>query len=270
MDQNQTSQMNPTPVTAQAPTLQLISISDLLRQAFAMYKSKFWEFLQMTLLSLAGYVPVAIIAGLFVLAINFSASLDSRVAIGLYILLGLLGLVAIIIAIYVYLIGQVGIYLLIIDQSPKTKVLATFKAARSLAVRFFETNIVTSIFLMLWFLLLIVPGIIMSIYYSLVPWIFIIEGLRNRSAMRRSKELIKGRWWLVFGRIFLPILIFWIISGIIFGIPASLLESDSNGEQVYSFFNDFVSMIIAPFMVAYSYYLYQSLVKLKNNNTPQA
>jgi serine/threonine protein kinase len=42
--------------------------------------------------------------------------------------------------------------------------------------------------------ILIIPGILMFIYYSLVPSIVMMEGLKGRAALKRSKALVKRCW----------------------------------------------------------------------------
>ncbi|MBU5438984.1 hypothetical protein KQI42_13230 [Tissierella sp. MSJ-40] len=52
-------------------------------------------------------------------------------------------------------------------------------------------------------LLLIVPGIIWSIYYIFSLQVVVIKDLRGKEALDFSKEMVSGRWWKVFGTIFL-------------------------------------------------------------------
>ena len=72
-------------------------------------------------------------------------------------------------------------------------------------------------------LLLIIPGIIYSLYYTF--WVYVVA-LRDRSgkaALDYSKNLIKGQWWRVFG----IQLVLWIISsvvGLIIAYPFTLIS----------------------------------------------
>ncbi len=52
-------------------------------------------------------------------------------------------------------------------------------------------------------LLLIIPGIIWSIYYIFSLQVVVIKDLRGKKALDFSKEMVSGRWWKVFGTIFL-------------------------------------------------------------------
>ncbi len=52
------------------------------------------------------------------------------------------------------------------------------------------------------FLLLIVPGIIWSLYYSLFVYVVALRRLSGKSALDYSKSIVKGQWWRVLGYLF--------------------------------------------------------------------
>jgi hypothetical protein len=52
---------------------------------------------------------------------------------------------------------------------------------------------------MLGLILLIVPGILFYVWFSLSAQALVIENRRYRAAMGRSRQLVKGSWWRVFG-----------------------------------------------------------------------
>lgn len=53
-------------------------------------------------------------------------------------------------------------------------------------------------------LLLIIPGIIFSIWFSFAFYAVIFEEKRGANALKASKELVAGRWWGIFWRLFAP------------------------------------------------------------------
>ncbi|MFA5126736.1 MAG: hypothetical protein WC465_01875 [Patescibacteria group bacterium] len=259
---------NQTPMTSPLPTQKFISLGELFSLSFQIYKTKFGKLVGMSLLPIISYIPMGIVIGLFALVIAFSGTLGQVFSVILYIIFGLLGLASIIVVIYVSLASQVGLYLMVKDQYPDKGIWETFKAARPMIWDFFITNLTAGVFILLWTLLLIIPGIIMSVYYSFVAWVFINEGLKDMAAMRRSKYLVKGRWWGVLWRNLVPMLILMIVFGFLGGIFAPN-PADRTREQIYSQISNILSMVIAPFFLAYSYNMYKSLVSIKGNN-PQA
>jgi hypothetical protein len=57
---------------------------------------------------------------------------------------------------------------------------------------------VYAILLVLALIALIVPGIYLYVAWSVSTPVLLIEDLRGRKALRRSRELVRGRWWSVF------------------------------------------------------------------------
>lgn len=65
--------------------------------------------------------------------------------------------------------------------------------------RYLGTSLLVSVFVMLWTLLLIIPGIIMSYAYSMTP--YIMKDNPEMSAMdciKKSKEMMRGYKWKLF------------------------------------------------------------------------
>ncbi len=48
-------------------------------------------------------------------------------------------------------------------------------------------------------LLLVIPGIIRSIYYSFIVFVVILRNINGKTALDYSKNLVEGQWWRVFG-----------------------------------------------------------------------
>jgi hypothetical protein len=69
-----------------------------------------------------------------------------------------------------------------------------------------KVSILQSVFIILGVLMLIVPGIIISIRYLFSASAVIVEGLSPGEALKRSAQLGKGRWWkcgIIYGGFFL-------------------------------------------------------------------
>lgn len=115
-----------------------------------------------------------------------------------------------------------------------------------------------------WSVLLIIPGIIFGIFYSLAVFIFFFEGKEGLEAISESKKLVKGYWWPVFGRYFLIGLISLVFS-IVITAPISGKDVDSSGVffQVWSFLVQMINYLVGPIYLIYVYNIYQDLVKIK-------
>ncbi len=101
------------------------------------------------------------------------------------------------------------------------------------------------------FVLFIIPGIIFSVWYSFSTFVLVTEQKKGWSALQRSKELVKGKWWAVAGRIGALALVMIIIMAILNSISSSLADI----ANVF---------ILSPVSFAYSFLLYEDLKKVKD------
>jgi hypothetical protein len=63
-------------------------------------------------------------------------------------------------------------------------------------------------------ILLIIPGILFSIWFTFAKYIFIDQGLGIKASLGKSRELFKGRFWSIFWRLLVIGLFFGIFVGI--------------------------------------------------------
>lgn len=78
-------------------------------------------------------------------------------------------------------------------------------------------------------LLLIVPGIWLWVLYGLAVPVLVLEPASIRAALRRSRELVRGLWWRIFGIVLLSSLIAGIVA-LIIGLPFSLAGNVMNAS----------------------------------------
>ena len=94
------------------------------------------------------------------------------------------------------------------------------------------------------FILLIVPGLVLLTWWSLIVPAIVLEGKPAMEAFGRSRELVRGNGWNVFGVIVLTILIV-----IAFSIVISLVLFWIPGDEFRSFVQSVVQNTLAyPFM----------------------
>jgi hypothetical protein len=97
------------------------------------------------------------------------------------------------------------------------------------------------------FLLLIVPGLVLWTWWLFVVPVVMLEGRNVTAAFGRSRELVRGNGWSVFGLIVLTILILiaaGIVVGLVLGIALAPLD-----DQLQTYISDVVSnTLFAPFI----------------------
>lgn len=105
------------------------------------------------------------------------------------------------------------------------------KAARASFGTYILFIIVSGIFLFGLFLLLIIPGIIFMVYWSVSSYVLFYEKKGILESLKRSLELVKGNWWRMFGYLILVFLLLVVIS-----IGISIVVQPTQFVQMMSLF----------------------------------
>lgn len=108
-------------------------------------------------------------------------------------------------------------------------------------------------------ILLVVPGLILLTWWCLIVPVIVLEEKHVGEAFSRSRELVRGSGWTVFGVV--------IIAGILSGIAAGIIQA------IFSFFGPFLriwiggtisSAIVGPFVAIALTLMYFTLRDLKS------
>lgn len=119
-----------------------------------------------------------------------------------------------------------------------------------------------AVFIGFGFLLCIVPGVYLFGAYAVAVPVLLLEDLRGRAAMKRSRALVTGRWWPVVAVIFLGLLLAQIVSSVLTGIFTIPLGSADN--EVASILGNAVgstlsAVVVTPFTAAVTTVVYFDL-----------
>jgi hypothetical protein len=138
-----------------------------------------------------------------------------------------------IIALFVYLLGQVACYRIVAESYLGRRIGA--RESLRYATRFILPTLwVSTLFVLLVGLgsiLLVIPGIYLFVCFSLSYAVLLVENLRGMKALRRSRALVKGQWWSLFAVLLIAYLLTTIgqaALGFALGLPAYLLIDDSS------------------------------------------
>lgn len=136
-----------------------------------------------------------------------------------------------------------------LDQSPG-------ELARSVTpvlLPLFAVSLLAGIGIGIGFVLLIIPGLILLTIWSVVSPVVVLERPGVFAAFGRSRQLVKGNGWQVFGVIVLFFLIF-IAIGVVFGIIGAIL-----GDVGNVIFNYIGTVLTAPLVALAAAVLYFEL-----------
>lgn len=164
------------------------------------------------------------------------------------ILVGLLVLAAML-----YLTGGVQASLIKAVSNPvKIGVLDSYKQGFKRAWAMAWAIILLGLIMALGFVLLIIPGIIFAIWFMFTYIVLVNEGLSASESLKRSKALVKGRFWPVLLRMVIVIGILIIVSWLL-----GLAEGDTPG--VITLISFIVSFGFGFYIQCYVFKLYEHL-----------
>ena len=124
----------------------------------------------------------------------------------------------------------------------------TIKEALRKLGRYFLTNVLTGLAVLVGIILLIIPGLIFMVWYLFSGYIIIIQDVRPIEALKQSKKLVSGYFWQVAGRLLGVMLILIVFQAILGSIP---------------FLGAVIVTLLTPFYVLVPYLIFDSLRTVK-------
>ncbi len=161
-----------------------------------------------------------------------------------------LGLIPGIIGILLFIPAGMGI---ILTLSKGTGIAQSLRVGFTLFFPALWMLILVSFVMIGGYVMLIVPGILMSLWFSLSSFALVIEGKRGLNALLQSREYVRGHWWATLVR-FLALYI-----PMVFIYLAYSLFGQMIGMVIYLI----ATVFIGPFVSVYLYRIYQNLTVLK-------
>jgi hypothetical protein len=181
-----------------------VDIGGVLGEAWALYKRFLWQFFMTAL------VVFAVLDLLSALAA--SAAGDSVLA-GIF-----WGVIALTIGVVGYFWVQAALVELVRDvrdgRADRT-IGETYRAVQPRLPAVIAAGVLAAIGIGIGFLLLIVPGLFLLTIWSMLVPVIVLEGRSAGEAFSRSREVVRGNGWSVFGLILITFLLVGISSGVI-------------------------------------------------------
>jgi serine/threonine protein kinase len=201
----------------------------LYRRAFALYSEYFPQFLKLSLLA---HIPV-IVVSLMMLALRLA---DSRLSKTTTVLIGVpIGLLSMA-ANFVTASTISGVTVIIVTQlavapMKPVELRAAFNVLRKRWRPFLNTGIRLTLRILLGYILLFIPGLVMSIRYMLWAPVVLMEGLQKKAAMKRARALA-SRSWLTMIILMVVHLAVPTIVGALIGAFTGATARDKHGIQI--------------------------------------
>lgn len=182
------------------------------------------------------------------------------IALVVYLILGLLGLLlgwllgslGVVIAALVSIVGTFWVQGALVeavrdvrDGKADLSLGETFRRVQPKLPTIIVAGLILGIAVAIGLVLLIVPGLYLLTIFSMVIPVIVLENRSAGDAFGRSRELVRGNGWNVFGVIALTFLVL-IAAGILIGIATSPFD-----DEIQAFLQDVISnTLVVPFVAS--------------------
>ena len=181
-----------------------MDIGDVLSEAWSLYRRFLWQFF------LTALIVFAVLDLLSALA---AAASGDGIAAGLF-----WGLIAAVISVVGYFWVQGALVELVQDvrdgRADRT-IAETYTVVRPRLPALIVAGVLAAIGIGFGLLLLIVPGLFLLTIWSMLVPVIVLEGRSAGESFTRSREVVRGNGWNVFGLIFITVLLVLIASAVI-------------------------------------------------------
>jgi hypothetical protein len=234
-----------------------MNVGEILDHTFKMFGAQFKSYLSISALGMAP------LFGFGLLALVLYYLLGRTTAIIVW-LVAIIPIIAVGIALNGAIVKKASLQ--ISDQS--ISVTEAYRFGFRKAWPIFLGGLLSGLVFMIGFILLIIPGIYFAISFSLFVQAIIIEEKRPWSALGRSRKLVKGSWWRVFGILLLTGILVSICTSIVyypFFFLFIWLFGHITGQILSSILNFCIYVLITPFSLIATTLLYYDLRIRKEN-----
>lgn len=149
------------------------------------------------------------------------------------------------------------------------------KRSKSLFWPALFVSIIYFVFAVVGFIFLIIPGIMVMIYFCFTIYLVILDGSGVEESFGQSRRLVRGYFWAVFGRLLLGCLLIWLIYlivTVVLTLASWLINyfpflhlSQELGGLLYNVLGIFIGLVVGPLSIIYTYNIYKSLTSLKRS-----
>lgn len=223
-----------------------MQVGEILDYAFRLYRDNLKNYLSMAGIYM---IPALLFTGLaMVIPLMGEDSIFLAMGTGIGILLLIIPMIVL------YLAMEGGSIKMatqqVMEQSMGIK--EAYRFGLSKAWPLFAGTFLMGLCVTLGLMLLIIPGIIVAVWFSLYQQVVVLEGKGASASLSRSKQLVKGNFW----RATAVVLVVYLITGTIgqlVAIPFNALGVLLLGPEVGTLIGNLGSMLISALVMPYSF-----------------
>ncbi|HOX30378.1 MAG TPA: hypothetical protein P5080_04525 [Candidatus Paceibacterota bacterium] len=243
----------------------LPSFSQILGSSWQIYRLKIKALIGITLIPVLASLFFVIIALLCVALFSALGVVTGGAYTSIIVVIAIvLGLIAVIALLYLAFWGQIAL-LYNIGSGEAIGAVESYKKTKGKIWDFAWIACLVGLIELCGYLLLLVPGIIFSIWFSFATIVFLFENEKGMNALLKSREYVRGKWWNV-------LILLWAMSGLFlllswtFSFLGDGLKAANSHEAIqllFGFVEQTALFILAPLQTVFVYQTFKSLKAVK-------
>lgn len=223
---------SPLPLPNSVPAV-MTDLGEMFQESWTIFKGRCATLIGLCLLGIFGFItPILLSGGLASMTTVGGVTFVSLIAFGF--------LVGILCGTWCY--G--GLLSAVVDDGLKLK--GALQRGRSMILPLAWVSLLSAFIVCGGYLLLIIPGIIFSVWFVFGQFVLAQDEARGMGALLKSREYVRGQWFNVAIRL----LLIWAVSGIIGAIPLA---------------GPFLSLAFFPYVMIFQYLIFRDLRQMKGD-----
>ncbi len=215
-------------------------IGALMSQTWAFYKERFWTLIGIAAIPQVVMLLLTIVGGGTILGLLASGRADMGI-----LLLILYALVGSLVFLVVISWSQIALVLAIKDH---IGVKEAYSRAWGKILAYWWVVLLSSLIIWGALVMFFIPGVMVGVWFFMSLYVLLAEDKKGMASLYTSREYVRGHWWPAFWRIVLLCL------GIM--IPSMILSVIPFAQPVFT-------VLLTPFAVIYTYFMYKNLKEMK-------
>ena len=155
----------------------------------------------------------------------------------------------------------------ILDGRRDQTVGSLFRSAAPFIAPLLLAGILAGIGVLIGFALLIIPGLILLTIWAVVAPVIVVERVGVLQAFGRSRELVRGNGWRVFGVIVVLILVLLVVGALLHGIVGGATDDSFVGYVISDLITN---VLLVPLSALAATVVYVELRRIKGEPLPEA
>lgn len=248
------------PVVAQSetpPKSGPFGIEALIKQSWVVFKGTFLSYLKLVGLGIGLFITIAVVGLLLALPLMISSGGSAFDLLSSPTPLQILGIILVIVWAIASFLATVAYFIflplasVLILEHKDASLDFLFKKTKSMLLPYLGISLLSGLLIFGSWMLFVLPGLLVSLLFIFMTYVFVIEGKRGLAVLRRSYELVRAHFWEVLLRV--------LLIQVALYLGSYVLDTMAEQSEIFGLVSFAFSVSAGWFAQAYMYLIYKNL-----------